>query len=190
MSRFFWIRHGPTHARTMVGWSDLPADLSDSARLSRLSLALPRDAIVISSDLLRASATADAIAAGRDRLPHDPDLREIHFGEWELARFDEVEDQARLRAYWDNPGDISPPGGESWHEVSARVDRAVARLMADHPGRDIVAVAHFGVILTQLQKALRIGAYEAFSHRIDNLSLTELHHVENAWHAQRINFLP
>lgn len=32
MTRIFWIRHGPTHANGMVGWSDLPADLSDSAR--------------------------------------------------------------------------------------------------------------------------------------------------------------
>ncbi len=190
MSRFFWVRHGPTHAKTMVGWSDLPADLSDSAQLARLSNALPQQALVISSDLLRASATADAIAGSRQRLEHDPDLREIHFGEWELARFDEVEDQARLRAYWENPGDIRPPGGESWHEVAARVDRAVSRLIAKHPGRDIIAVAHFGVILTQVQQALQIGAYEAFSHRIDNLSLTELHLEDGSWRALRINHLP
>lgn len=190
MSRFFWVRHGPTHAKTMVGWSDLPADLSDSAQLARLSNALPQQALVISSDLLRASATADAIAGSRQRLAHDPDLREIHFGEWELARFNEVEDQARLRAYWENPGDIRPPGGESWHEVAARVDRAVSRLIAKHPGRDIIAVAHFGVILTQVQQALQIGAYAAFSHRIDNLSLTELHLEDGSWRALRINHLP
>ncbi|MDX5401390.1 MAG: histidine phosphatase family protein [Rhodobacterales bacterium] len=190
MSRFFWVRHGPTHARTMVGWSDLPADLSDTAQLARLSDGLPADAVVISSDLIRASATADAIAGQRLRLPHDPDLREIHFGAWELARFDEVEDQAGLRAYWDQPGDMRPPGGESWHEVTARVEAAVDRLLTSHAGRDIVVVAHFGVILTQVQKALRIGAYEAFSHRIDNLSVTELHHDGAAWNAVRINHLP
>jgi len=190
MSRFFWVRHGPTHAKSMVGWSDLPADLSDTAQLARLSAALPQEAVVVSSDLVRASATADAIAATRQRLPHDPDLREIHFGDWELARFDEVEDQERLRAYWDHPGDVRPPGGESWHEVSARVERAVDRLLTAHQGRDIIAVAHFGVILTQVQKALSIGAYEAFSHRIDNLSVTELHRDGVGWKALRINHLP
>ena len=190
MSRFFWVRHGPTHAKAMVGWSDLPADLSDTAQLSRLSGLLPRDALVISSDLIRASATADVIAAGRERLPHDPDLREIHFGDWELARFDEVEDQHRLRAYWEAPGDIRPPGGESWHDVTARVDRAVARLLNIRPARDIVVVAHFGVILPHVQPALRLGAYEAFSHRIDNLSGTELHRRGEGWQALRINHLP
>jgi len=171
----------------MVGWSDLPADLSDAAQLARLSALLPPDAVVISSDLVRATATADAIAGERERLSHDPELREIHFGAWELARFDEIEDRTLLRAYWDEPGDVRPPGGESWHEVSARVDRAVARLLAAYPGRDIVVVAHFGVILTQVQQALRIGAYEAFSHRIDNLSITELHRAGNAWKVLRIN---
>jgi alpha-ribazole phosphatase len=36
MTRFWLVRHGPTHAKAMVGWSDLPADLSDTAALSRV----------------------------------------------------------------------------------------------------------------------------------------------------------
>ncbi|MGL6209472.1 MAG: histidine phosphatase family protein, partial [Paracoccaceae bacterium] len=59
MTRFFWVRHGPTHAKTMVGWTDLPADLSDTAALDRLKATLPQGAVTISSDLIRATATAD-----------------------------------------------------------------------------------------------------------------------------------
>lgn len=190
MRRIFWVRHGPTHARTMVGWSDIPADLSDTARLARLSAHLPADALIISSDLIRARSTADAIAGGRCRLPDDPDLREIHFGTWELQAFDAIPDQSRLRAFWDRPGDIRPPGGESWHDISARVTRAIARLSAAHPGRDIVAVAHLGVILTQVQAALGLPAHEAFAHRIDNLSVTELHRTARGWQVHAINHLP
>lgn len=190
MSRFYWIRHGPTHARSMVGWSDLPADLSDTARLARLAAHLPEGALVISSDLVRARATADAITGMRARLPDDPDLREIHFGEWELQAFDAVPDQTRLRAFWETPGDIRPPGGESWHEISTRVARAATRLRAAYPGRDIVAVAHMGAILTQVQAALGISPYEAFAHRIDNLSVTELQWAEDAWRVQTINHRP
>lgn len=190
MSRIFWVRHGPTHANAMVGWSDIPADLSDTARLARLSAHLPEDALVISSDLSRARATADTIAGNRLRLPDDPDLREIHFGAWELQAFDAITDQTRLRAFWEQPGEIRAPGGESWHEVSARVARAAARLRAAHPGCDIIAVAHMGVILTQIQAALRLTAYEAFVHRIDNLSVTELHWAGDGWQAHAINHLP
>ena len=32
MTRFWLVRHGPTHAKTMVGWTDLPADLSARLR--------------------------------------------------------------------------------------------------------------------------------------------------------------
>ncbi|MDQ2092150.1 histidine phosphatase family protein [Marimonas arenosa] len=190
MSRVFWVRHGPTHAKTMVGWSDLPADLSDTARLSRLTAFLPGDALVVSSDLSRAVTTADAISGPRQRLPHDPALREMHFGDWELKRHAEIEDQAHARRFWEQPGDIRPPGGESWHELTARVDGAVARLIAENPDADIIAVAHFGAILSQLQQALRLTPYEAFSHRIDNLSVTELHRRGTGWHAERFNHCP
>lgn len=174
----------------MVGWSDLAADLSDTARLKRLAAHLPEDALLISSDLVRARATADAIAGTRERLFDDPDLREIHFGEWELQAFEAVPDQVGLRAFWETPGETRPPGGESWNEISARVARAATRLRAAHPGRDIVAVVHMGVILTQVQAALGITPYEAFAHRIDNLSVTELHWAEDAWQVRSINHRP
>ena len=190
MSRFFWVRHGPTHAKAMVGWTDVPADLSDRAQLQRLSSHLPSDALVVSSDLVRATATADAIAAGRDRLPHDADFREIHFGAWEMQGFDQIEDQDHIRAFWEQPGDIRPPGGESWHEVVTRVNRGVERVMAAHPGRDIVAVAHMGVILTQVQQALQVEAYDAFAHRIDNLSVTAVAWDGVRWRADTINHIP
>lgn len=190
MSRIFWVRHGPTHAKGMVGWSDLPADLSDRAQIARLSAHLPQEAVVISSDLSRAAATADAVQGDRPRLPHDPDLREMHFGDWELRHSRDIADQERLHAFWERPGETRPPGGESWNELTARVDRAVARLIEAHPGRDIVAVAHFGVILSQLQQALELATNEAFTHKIDNLSVTELHRRGTHWHAAGFNHLP
>ncbi len=172
----------------MVGWSDLPADLSDADALARLDAFLPM-APVVSSDLVRATATANALQGARPRLPHDPALREINFGAWELRRFDEIEDQPLIRAYWERPGSIAPPGGESWNAVSARVNGAVDRLIAE--GHDtVIAVAHFGVILTQIQRALRIGAYAAFSHRIENLSVTEIVTSPGDWQAVRIDHRP
>ena len=187
MSRFFWVRHGPTHAKAMVGWTDLPADLSDTALLSRVHDHLPAEALVISSDLQRAVTTADAIAGDRERLPHDAGLREIHFGDWEMQTFDEVEDANHIRAFWETPGDVAPPQGESWNALSTRVDAVANRLMSQHPGRDIVAVAHFGAILSQVQKALQIDPYAAFAHKIDNLSVTELHWQDQRWRAASIN---
>lgn len=191
MSRLFLVRHGPTHARAMVGWSDLPADLSDTAALKRLNAHLPADALVISSDLSRAVTTADAILGNRTRLPHDPDLREIHFGDWELKRFPEInaETPDLARAFWETPGDIAPPGGESWNTVCARVNAAVDRVMTAHPNRDLVIVAHFGAILTQVARADRLSGAEAFSHKLDNLSVTTIRTAPH-WASEAINHCP
>lgn len=191
MSRLFLVRHGPTHAKSMVGWSDLPADLSDTAALARLHDFLPSEALVVSSDLRRAIHTADAIQGDRLRLEHHRDLREIHFGAWELRTWAEIdaEDPERIRAYWETPGDVRPPGGESWNEVTARVDRAIDHLLQIHAGRDLIVVGHFGMILTQIQRAERLTAEEAFSHRIDNLSVTEIH-TRPDWKAPLINHIP
>jgi len=191
MTRFFWVRHGPTHAKAMVGWTDLAADLSDTAAIARLSAHLPARAVLLSSDLVRATATADAIAQTRLRLPPDPGLREIHFGAWEMRPFAEIEAETpdHIRAYWETPGDIRPPGGESWHDLQSRIDPAIDRLLKSHPNHDIILVAHFGAILAALQRAEGLTTEQAFAHRIDNLSVTELSHDGRRWQTHAINHL-
>lgn len=188
MSRLWLVRHGPTGARGMCGWSDLPADLSDAAALERLSRALPR-APVISSDLRRAVATADALAGGRPRLPHERDLREMHFGAWEMRTFAEAqaEDSALVRALWEAPGDHAPPGGESWNALCARVWGALDRLaVAD----GVIAVCHFGPILAALQRARGVTASKAFGQAIEPLSLTVLAREGEGWRVEAVNHRP
>lgn len=192
MTRLWWVRHGPTHTKAFAGWRDIPADLSDQAALARLDAHLPRGAVLVSSDLMRASATADALAEGRHRLPHDPALREFHFGDWDGLGHAEV--SARWpdlsRQYWEEPGHVAPPNGESWHQAAARVDAAVARLTAAHAGREIVIVAHFGVILTQYQRAAALTPYAALAQRIDNLSVTCLVQTGADWRVEAVNHQP
>jgi len=187
VSEVWLVRHGPTHAKSMIGWTDLPADLSDTGQLARLSAFLP-DAPVVSSDLLRAQTTADAIQGARARLPHMTGLREIHFGAWEARRFDDVntDEPAALRAFWDQPGETRATGGETWNELRTRVDAAVDHLIAEHA--KVIVVAHFGAILTQVERALGITTKDVFAHKIDNLSVTHVNLGANL--APLINHLP
>ncbi|MEO0665238.1 MAG: histidine phosphatase family protein, partial [Pseudomonadota bacterium] len=90
MTTFWWVRHGPTHEKAFTGWRDVPADLSDRAALKRLSAFLPWDAPILSSDLQRTRATADAIQGARTRLPDHAGLREFDFGLWDGMRFDAI----------------------------------------------------------------------------------------------------
>lgn len=189
MTRLHLIRHAPTHARTMLGWTDRAADLGDSAALERLSSALPRPALLVSSDLGRAATTADRLAEGRSRLPHDPRLREIHFGAWEDRSFAAIEAGTpnRIRDFWQNAGPSRAPGGESWDDLTARVTAALDGLLMDHPGGEIIVVAHFGPILVALQRALGLTVQQAFGHRIEPLSLTRMSHDAGQWTVEAIN---
>ncbi len=192
MSTLFWVRHGPTHQKAFTGWRDVPADLSDTAALARLSDHLPPNAVVISSDLVRAVTTADAIAGRRTRLPHDPDLREFDFGVWDGMMFGDVADRnpELSRKFWEHPGDVAPPDGESWNQVANRVNAAVSRAWSQANGAPLVAVAHFGAILTHLNVAGGLTPYEALGHKIDTLSVTELTLVGETWTIDRINHCP
>ncbi|MBM7068119.1 histidine phosphatase family protein [Actibacterium sp. 188UL27-1] len=188
MKRIFWVRHGPTHRAEINGWTDVPADLSDHAALARLSAFLP-NAPVISSDLIRAVATADAIQGDRPRLDHRADLRELHFGAWEGQRFDTLDaaNSALMRSYWEAPGHQRAPGGESWNDLCARIGAAADALIADVD--TIVAVAHMGAILTQVQRANGKSAYDTLAQRISNLSVTELTY-DGTWHLVRVDHCP
>ncbi len=191
VTRFWWVRHAPTHEKAFTGWRDVPADLSDSAALLRLDAHLPRPALLVSSDLSRAAATADALARGRDRLPHDAGLRELHFGDWDGRHWKDVSETHPdlSRAYWESPGDHTPPNGESWNMAAARISAATDRLLAAHTGRDIIIVAHFGAILTQVQRARRIAASEVLAQPVDNLSVTRIDHGPQGWQLHSTNHL-
>ena len=173
---WWWVRHAPTRTKKLVGWTDIPADFSDIDSLERLSSKLPVNAVVVSSDLRRASETADAISTNRRRAPDDVRLREINFGAWEAMEFAEI---ARLYPeislkFWSDPGTATPPGGESWASVSERVSAFVREFSQNESGGDIVAVSHVGAILTQIQNATGQPNSELIGHEIENLSITKI----------------
>jgi len=190
MTDLFLIRHGPTHLNSMVGWSDVPVDLSDTPKLTRLHAQLPTKGYVVSSDLKRAIETADALHLPQMRLPHEPDLRELNFGDWELKTFKEIDkiDHDRVLAFYEHPGETKAPNGESWNYFCARVNAVVDRLLTSHPNAPLVIVCHFGVVMSQIQRAEGKGAKHAMRHQIDNLSLTHLSNDQRIWSIHKINF--
>lgn len=193
MTVWHWVRHGPTHAKTFVGWRDVPADLSDRAQVARLRAHLPDTALLISSDLLRATATADAIAReGYRRLAPSAGLREFNLGRWDGVHFDEVarRDPDLSRAYWEKPGDVMAPLGESWNMASQRINTVVDHLNTRNPEAHIIAVAHIGVILTQLARARGQLPFDALAQKIDNLSVSRIHWENGRAEVAQINHLP
>lgn len=191
MTTVWFVRHGPTHQKVMTGWRDVPADLSDTAALARLADHLPRDGLLVSSDLIRAVTTADAIGAGRTRLPHDPALREIDFGAWDGLHHTQVSarDPVLARQFWEQPGALTAPDGESWDQVTVRVAVAVDRIIATLAPRHLIVVAHMGAIMSQIPRATGQSAYQAMAHRIDPLGVTDMTLAPDGWRIGRINHI-
>lgn len=189
--QIWWVRHGPTHQKTFCGWRDVPADLSDVAALARLSAGLPARAALVSSDLGRAVRTADAIVGQRPRLPHHRDLREFDFGAWDGQTFDAVAqtDPALSRAFWETPGDVAPPGGESWHKLAARVETAIAQLLPAAPAEGLIVVAHIGVILTQVARARGHTPAQALAQNIRPLSASRLTYGASGRRAHQVDHI-
>src|SRR5262245_13916464 len=145
--RLILLRHGESTWNAegrMQGTADPP--LSEAGRaqvrlLAPLLAGLEPDAVV-TSDLLRASQTADAL--GLAAAP-DPRWREAGIGSWAGRLLDEVraEDPEAHDGWLEGPA--APPGGEAFRETCARVAAAVAALAASGAERALV-VTHGGPI--------------------------------------------
>jgi broad specificity phosphatase PhoE len=149
------VRHGRTAwnaDRRFQGHTDVPLDGEGRAQAAGLAAHLRGEHfdVALTSDLVRAAATAEMICAGRAVvLERDPELREMNFGAWEGLTWDQIV------ARWPeiNAGNEKTPrhytaeGGESFEEVTLRaarvLDRIAGRLAPD--GRALV-VSHAGVM--------------------------------------------
>jgi broad specificity phosphatase PhoE len=87
--------------------------------------------------------------AGTDAPPDMRQLREFDFGAWDGLDFDAVaaRDPELSRAFWDTPGDVAAPDGESFFDVGGAWPTPSRGSPGRHPGTDLIAVAHMGVIM-------------------------------------------
>jgi broad specificity phosphatase PhoE len=166
----------------IYGQGDLPCDCGDAATFAALAAALPVDAVWVTSNLIRTRQTAEAILAA------DPakfagvapsalaELAEQHLGAWQGLdrKAFYAERRVGTHALWFGPADERPPGGESFVDLIERVAPAIARLNAEHRGRDIVAVTHGGTIRAAVGLALGLTPQGALAFATDNCSLTRL----------------
>jgi probable phosphoglycerate mutase len=122
----FVIRHGETlgNAARIVQRPEIPLSPRGRAQAERLARRLAREGIarILSSDLTRAVMTAEHVRGATGvRIELDPLLQERNFGDIRGTPY------ADLGFDMFAP-DYAPPGGESWEDFHARVDRAWARV--------------------------------------------------------------
>ncbi|MEP9350369.1 histidine phosphatase family protein [Xanthobacter sp. KR7-225] len=158
--RLFFVRHGETDwnvAGRLQGRRDVPLNALgriQAAQVGRVLNQLVGDIAAlayVSSPLSRAVETMRILRTTLD-LPasafaSDPRLEEISFGRWEGQTWPELRrrDHDGVRRRDLDPWRFQPPGGESYLDLCARVQTAIAEL----PG-DAVIVTHGGVVRAAL----------------------------------------
>jgi probable phosphoglycerate mutase len=156
-TRIIAVRHGETdwNVDTRIQ-GQLDIALNDKGRwqAQRVAQALAEEVLdaVYSSDLSRAHATAQAIAAAQEQLSAPVQthkgLRERGFGKFEGHTYAAIEEQwpEESRLWRIRDPHFAPVGGESPVQVMTRVGHTVNDIAARHPGQQIVLVAHGGVL--------------------------------------------
>ena len=103
---------------------------------------------IYSSDLLRCRSAADQIALLQEAAPqYEEALRELHIGDWEGLGWQQLQrDYPELwQARLDDIVNVAAPNGESLLQMAERVRVVIQRIVAAHPGGEVVIVGHGGV---------------------------------------------
>ena len=104
----------------------------------------------------------------------EPDLREVHLGEWEGG-------ELRVRAAAGDPAFVAAmaaqrwdliPGAEPLEDFDRRLQDGLSRIVAAHPDQTVVAVVHGGVIGQLLAHAVGVEGFAFVG--ADNASISEL----------------
>lgn len=131
---------------TCYGWTDVPvADTfleEANATKSNLEQYGQFDE-VYSSPLTRARKLA--AHCGYDDPKVDERLKEMNMGDWEMQRFDDINDP-RLQLWFDDFMHVAPTNGESFPQLYARVSAFLDELRAQNHHR-VAIFAHGGVLV-------------------------------------------
>lgn len=147
MRRMYIVRHGETVANTqghLSGQSETPLTEKGARQAELLGhrLADERFSRIFVSDLGRAVATAEAVAAHHPNVPVEQHrtLRECSWGEWEGRAFHEF-NQARSQHTGDVV-DFKPTGGESLRELRKRAKEFIVSVLTSLDDGTYLIVAH------------------------------------------------
>jgi alpha-ribazole phosphatase len=184
ITEWFLIRHAPVREvrKGIYDKEDGEAKLPEKNIIRALARDIPKNALWFVSPLLRTKQTAETLRAEIDKPGEmffcDP-LKEQSFGDWQGLSFEDIWQEIKeLPAHnWSLlAADTTPPNGESFNDVQARVSRFIKDINEKYPSRPRVLVTHAGVIRSFIGTALELNNDAALSFGVDPFSLTHLIH--------------
>jgi broad specificity phosphatase PhoE len=180
------IRHGQTtwnRENKVQGQLDVPLDEVGEKQAAALAQRLTGQEIdkLYSSDLLRASRTAEIIA-GILNLPVGikPALRERNWGDWQGKTMSELGDRLWQAGY-------KPEGGETRLNQRERVLNELDNIIATHKGGRVGIVTHGGCNRIILTNALGLDMFEPYPFHNINCCLSIFEVKDGLWKTWTIN---
>ena len=155
------VRHGltPTTGVKLPGRAR-GLHLSDDGRRQAEAAAarigkIAKVVAIYSSPLERARETAQIIAKARNMAVRiERGLLELDIGKWTGIALKDAGSKPEWKAVQQHPSGFRFPDGESFTEMQTRITGAIARMVARHAGRIVVAVSHADPIKAAVAHAL------------------------------------
>lgn len=193
VTEWWWVRHAPVPGpRDQIkGRLDLPSDTSNLPVFAIQAGRLPKGAAVYTSSRIRTQQTLAALVNAGFDAPSpviEADFDEQDFGQFQGHTWGELAGDPSLDAFWADPANTAPPGGESFAALVERVRRGIAHVAPKHAGENIVVVAHAGTIRAALAVAQGISASAALTFAIDTVSITRIESIDAAWRVKTVNW--
>lgn len=167
MIRLYLVRHGTTELNktgVYYGSTDCPLSEEGIEESKKVGNALIEKKIdnIIASDLKRTIETASIIKEiiCREKVPleiiKNSNLRELDFGKWENLYYKKikVEYPKEWKIFCEDWKNSAPPEGESFKTLYNRVTKALEEILLRYDNKDILIVAHQGVLRIILSKLL------------------------------------
>jgi broad specificity phosphatase PhoE len=180
LARLLLVRHGITDfnsTRRFAGYSDVEMSAAGYRQVEQLRDYLADEKIdaIYSSDLRRALATAEVIAAGRKLdIVACSELREVNYGDAEGLTFDEIKrlypKLAESIANFDLR--LEFPGGEHFAGFIKRTCGFLDRLAKPETSETVLIVSHSGPLRALVCHLMGIDQSHWRQFRIDNASLS------------------
>jgi broad specificity phosphatase PhoE len=176
----FLVRHGQTDMnrdRIFRGRLDPPLNTlgHEEARAVAARLKGEPVSFVLSSPLLRATQTAEAIARLRNiGVRTVRELIDIDFGKWQgMSEKNVMKRHGRLLHQWQKePLKVTFPGGESLLDVRKRMEVFLACLAAQFAGRTLAVVSHRVTLKALVSILAEIPPKNFWNIRIDTASVS------------------
>mgnify|MGYP001201170597 CR=1 FL=1 len=181
-TRILLARHGQTPLsvdRRYSGQGDpelTELGIWQTERTADRLAATPHLSAVVTSPLRRCLGTAERLAAAAGvPVEVDRDLIETDFGDWEGLTFAEAAQRdPQLHSRWLGDTSVAPPGGESFAAVRIRVERALRRVVEEHPAAVVAVVSHVTPIKLAIRAGLNVGDDLLFRLHLDLASVSDV----------------